>query len=774
MRQLLRNVARNVMVFMASSGDHVTGVAGLTLTITSSKDGAAFATITPTVTDRGNGWYSLALTTGMINTVGDLALHVTGTGADPADVLMQVVDFAPVVRSGTAQGGNANALTLDSGASATANLYKGLLLHLTTGTGAGQVRTVISYDGTTKQATVAWPFSPAPTSSTTFALYAAGSPALNSSLQVTSSNARVTVRSGTAQAGTSNTITLDAAASATSNLYVGDLLNLTGGTGAGQSRTITAYNGTTKVATVDRAWTVTPDATTTFDVLASTDAPFSDIGVLQSATATTAVLATTASPTDGVYVGSLLTIQSGTGTGQTREITAYVGSTNTATVDSAWTVTPDATSSYAVVPQAASASAPSVTAADVWSYASRTLTGGALAVNVTQWAGVAVAAPNVAGVPLVDAGYSAGAAVYAADGNLASATATTLTLAATDSAGAAVPDDGRYAYCALQLVGGTGAGQVVLLTTAVGGSPRRYNVLAGTMPVTPDATTAYVVLGTWQAPAGAGLTAADVWAYATRTLTSAGSADVNVVSVNGTAFAGPNVPCVLAGGVAHGGTPGSSTATLSLARLVLASAADDPTVDVANSGSGVAVYLHSANDVVSIQTAYGRGVYIQASSAEAVYVSGQTGLYVNGSAGPAVFLDANDRDVVQVVAANAGGGGGHALSLTAAGAGKHDVALLGSGDVLGSLTGTVAGLPAVDGSGRVTLAPAGLDAVAVESGLNARQSLSVCTAAAAGVLAGAGTTTVTIAAAGTPGTNRITATVDAQGDRTAVTLNPPP
>lgn len=84
------------MVFMASSTDHVTGKTGLTLTITASKAGGAFASITPTVTERGDGWYSLALTTTHANTLGDLALHITGTGADPTDLccLVIAVDLA--------------------------------------------------------------------------------------------------------------------------------------------------------------------------------------------------------------------------------------------------------------------------------------------------------------------------------------------------------------------------------------------------------------------------------------------------------------------------------------------------------------------------------------------------------------------------------------------------------------------------------------------------------------------------------------------------------
>lgn len=73
----------------------------------------------------------------------------------------------------------------------------------------------------------------------------------------------------------------------------------------------------------------------------------------------------------------------------------------------------------------------------------------------------------------------------------------------------------------------------------------------------------------------------------------------------------------------------------------------------------------------------------------------------------------------------------------------------------------------------VILASDGLDGVTVETGLNARQALAINSAAMAGVLAGAATTTVTIAAAGVPATNRITATVDADGNRSAVALSPP-
>jgi hypothetical protein len=60
-------------------------------------------------------------------------------------------------------------------------------------------------------------------------------------------------------------ITLDGNASAVTDLYVGNVIAVVGGgltAGQGQARIITAYNGSTKVATVDSNWktTVTSDA----------------------------------------------------------------------------------------------------------------------------------------------------------------------------------------------------------------------------------------------------------------------------------------------------------------------------------------------------------------------------------------------------------------------------------------------------------------------------------------------------------------------------------
>ena len=75
-------------------------------------------------------------------------------------------------------------------------------------------------------------------------------------------------------------------------------------------------------------------------------------GTAQAGAATSIQLAATASATDDIYNGMTVYISSGTGSGQIKVITDYVGSTYTATV-STWTTNPDNTSVYEVMPAVA-------------------------------------------------------------------------------------------------------------------------------------------------------------------------------------------------------------------------------------------------------------------------------------------------------------------------------------------------------------------------------------------------------------------------------------
>jgi hypothetical protein len=83
--------------------------------------------------------------------------------------------------------------------------------------------------------------------------------------------------SGTAQAGAAGSITLAAGESAVDDFYNGTRILITGNTGAGQSRIITDYNGTTKVASISPNWITNPDLTSTYEIQAA-EADLESIG----------------------------------------------------------------------------------------------------------------------------------------------------------------------------------------------------------------------------------------------------------------------------------------------------------------------------------------------------------------------------------------------------------------------------------------------------------------------------------------------------------------
>lgn len=70
--------------------------------------------------------------------------------------------------------------------------------------------------------------------------------------------------------GDTDTIELDAGASAVNDFYNGMVIAINGGTGDGQVRTIIDYVGATKIATLDSEWDEVPDATSEFIVSSQT------------------------------------------------------------------------------------------------------------------------------------------------------------------------------------------------------------------------------------------------------------------------------------------------------------------------------------------------------------------------------------------------------------------------------------------------------------------------------------------------------------------------
>ncbi|HEY0680794.1 MAG TPA: PilW family protein [Steroidobacter sp.] len=71
--------------------------------------------------------------------------------------------------AGTAQGAASNTLVLSYGAATSSNVYAGLAIRTVSGTGAGQLNSVLTYNGSTMTATMSQPWSIVPDTTTTYA-----------------------------------------------------------------------------------------------------------------------------------------------------------------------------------------------------------------------------------------------------------------------------------------------------------------------------------------------------------------------------------------------------------------------------------------------------------------------------------------------------------------------------------------------------------------------------------------------------------------------------
>ncbi|RYZ49246.1 MAG: hypothetical protein EOP49_16715, partial [Sphingobacteriales bacterium] len=138
---------------------------------------------------------------------------------------------------------SATTITLDQNASTADAAYDTMRITITAGTGAGQARLITAYKGATKEATVdsAWS-SPAPDNTSSY--YIGNASAVT----------------GAALGASNLSILLAADTAGAKNAYAGMRITITGGSGAGQIRTITEYDNVKKEAIIDRAWATPPPA----------------------------------------------------------------------------------------------------------------------------------------------------------------------------------------------------------------------------------------------------------------------------------------------------------------------------------------------------------------------------------------------------------------------------------------------------------------------------------------------------------------------------------
>ncbi len=159
---------RMYLTIFDNDGDLVGDAAGLDTEI--SKDGATPADASAEATQISSGWamYYLDLT-GTEMEAGRIAGKVKSTTTDSKDTPFVIAPRRLAIQENdTAQAGAAGTVTLASGASDVDNYYVGMYVKQTNGAGDKEARKVISYNGTTKVATIAPDWDNNPSGSTTY------------------------------------------------------------------------------------------------------------------------------------------------------------------------------------------------------------------------------------------------------------------------------------------------------------------------------------------------------------------------------------------------------------------------------------------------------------------------------------------------------------------------------------------------------------------------------------------------------------------------------
>lgn len=225
-----QSTARTVIVGPILDADGVAVTDAVVGDLKISKNGGAPGALngSATLTHRNTGHYSLALTTSDTDTVGQAEIVIDDTtNAMPVKaitIVEEVIYDALFAASANAYAGSAGSSTLGSGAIAASSIASDAIT-------AAKVASDVSTE------------------------IAAAVQAL------------FVDNAGTAQAGASGSITLASGASSTDDFYNSAVLKIQSGTGAGQSRQITDYVGSTRVATVDSNWVTNPDNTSVYIVL---------------------------------------------------------------------------------------------------------------------------------------------------------------------------------------------------------------------------------------------------------------------------------------------------------------------------------------------------------------------------------------------------------------------------------------------------------------------------------------------------------------------------
>lgn len=286
-----------------------------------------------------------ALATDAVAEIADGVLDEALSGHTTAGTLGESLQL---IRNGTAQAGAAGTITLDAGASASDNFYNNTIIQIVGGTGIAQSRIISGYVGATKVATVNGNWVTTPDATSAFVIRAFGSvpgasaPTAGEVADAVWDEARAGhVAGGSFGEGVASVQgdVTGSAASVTAGVTV-----TTNNDKTGYALSAAGVN-----AVADQNWDeARADHTSAGSFGQAGQAVRS--GTAQAGGAATITLDAGASGTDDYYINQIIFLVGGTGAGQSKIISDYMGATKVATVNDNWATQPDATSVFVIYP----------------------------------------------------------------------------------------------------------------------------------------------------------------------------------------------------------------------------------------------------------------------------------------------------------------------------------------------------------------------------------------------------------------------------------------
>jgi len=449
------------------------------------------------------------------------AISGDATAADNLELEFDGTGYKSYTRRGTAQGGAAASITLDTGASAIDDFYNNSIVAIMSGQGAGQARFVADYVGATRVVSISPNWVTNPNATSVFVVLpfasipgATAPTAAEVADAVWDEDATAHQTTGTFGQAIgdpgADTDTIWALVNANVDATISSRATgaqataIQADTDDIQARLPAALVGgrmSSDVIAISGDTTAADNLETAYDETAG-QVPWSGIidqGTAQAATANTIRLRAAANFVNDEIIGATVVVTGGSGgVGQARAIIDYDATTDTATVDP-WITTPSGTITYKVfaTPPASSVSPMPSNIVQIAGAAVNVNTA-QIGVNTVQVSGDGTAADNL------ESEYDGtGFKSYTRRGTAQAGAATSITL----DAGANASND-YYNNSIVAIIAGAGAGQARFIEDYTGST--RLAAISPNWIANPDGTSVFVILPFNAIPGASAPTASQV------------------------------------------------------------------------------------------------------------------------------------------------------------------------------------------------------------------------------------------------------------------------